>query len=175
MKKLLLLVLRFMFSYAPEADEDLTVEQTQLAQIEEMKQKMDAMVDPEEHQKLQKEYKTLMEEYVNKRPAPKQEVITHRPVKEIAKELVSIKSGDMSNRDYVVKSLEYRNSFMSEFGKDPFADGGEPTADTKEVAQVLQTLVDENPSPVEFRMKMNSVLKDDSVLVKALKRKRNKK
>ena len=39
--------------------EERTVEQIQLETIQELKAKMDAMVDPEEHAKLKTQYDTL--------------------------------------------------------------------------------------------------------------------
>jgi hypothetical protein len=157
-----------------------TIEEIQLATIDEMKKKMDSMVDPEEHKKLQAEYKKMMTDYVNKRPAPTKKEVVLRPTKDIAKELVNIESGDVSNREYIAKTLEYRNAHIHEFGTDPFADGGEDgagesTPDSIEVAKVLAQLVDENQSPVDFRIKLNSVLKDDSKLVSALNKRKNKK
>jgi len=159
-------------------ENDKTVEELQLQQIEEMKLKMESMVDPEEFKKLQLQYKKLLDDYVNKRPVPKTEQPTIRPTKEIAKEFQSIQNGDITNRDYVAKALEYRKAHINEFGKDPFSDFGQQgsgvsTEDTNEVATVLQTLLDENPSPVDFRIKLNSVLKDDPQLVAKLRKRVN--
>jgi hypothetical protein len=154
---------------------ELTTEELQLQTIDELKTKMDTMVDPEEYKKLQGQYKKLMDDYVNRRPAPKVETKVLRSTKEIAKEIAHIKSGDITNRDYVEKTLEYREAHLHEFGTDPFADfssngAGKPTDDTVEVANTLKTLLDENPSPVDFRIKLNSVLQDDSQLIAKLRR-----
>jgi hypothetical protein len=163
----------------PIENKDLTVEQIQLKTIEDLKTKMDGMVDPVEFKKLQDQYKTLMDDYVNKRPVPEKKTETLRPTKEIAKELASIKSGDISNRDYIKTALEYRKSHIFEFGTDPFSDfgqhgPGEANAETEEVASKLQTLLDENESPVDFRIKLNSVLKDDQQLISILNKKNKK-
>jgi len=155
--------------------EEKTVEQTQLEKIEEMKLKMDAMVDPDDFKNLKADYDKLLDEYINKRPAPKKKEKVLRPVADIAKELHNIKSGDMSNRDYIKKSLEYREAHIKEFGKDPWTNfstegSDEATPTTNKVAQGLQTLLDENESPVDFRIKMNSMMKDDPGLMRKLQK-----
>jgi len=154
-----------------------STKQLQLKKIEEMKKKMETMVDPVEYQKLKDEYSTLLDEYVNKREpiVPIEKKL--RPAQEIAKELANIKDGNISNRAYIEKTLEYRTSHIKEFGTDPFADfgatgSGQENADTKQVVQVLETLLKENPSPVDFRIKLNSVLKDDPQLMSKLKRRK---
>ena len=69
-------------------EKDLTeLETNYLAKIEELKQKMDAMIDPEEHAKLQEEHDKLLNDYINKRPTPKKEVIEYRKPAEIAGEM----------------------------------------------------------------------------------------
>ena len=172
MKKLLVILMQavFMFAAEPEPTGEPTVEETQLKVIEEMKLKMETMVDPAKLAEVQKSYDALLNDYVNKRPAPKKEVVTLRPSEEIANELRNIKDGDMSNRDFVVKSLEYRNAYISEFGTDPWTDfsvngSGEETAQTKKVASALQQLVDENQSNVDFRIKLQSTLRDDPKVI----------
>lgn len=160
------------------AENDKTVEELQLQQIEDMKQKMEAMVDPEEFKKLQEQYKKLLNDYVNKRPVPKATEPTIRPTKEIAKEFQTIRNGDISNRDYISKALEYRKSYIAEFGLDPFTDFGQhgpqsPNSDTEQVAEALQKLLDENQSPVDFRIKLNSVLQDDPQLANKLRKRAN--
>ena len=154
------------------------VEITQLEKIEEMKTKMDQMVDPEEFEKLQKEYKILLDDYVNKRPEPKPEKTKIKPVKEVAQKLANIKNGDISNRDYIKTALEYRESFIHETGKDPFTDFGEngpqePNAETEKVANTLKTLLDENETNTSFRIALNEVLKDDPKLMAKLRKRAN--
>jgi hypothetical protein len=155
--------------------EEQTTEEMYLEQINDLKTKMDTMVDPAEYKKLQAQHKKLMDDYVNRRPAPKVEQTVMRPAKEVAKELVSIKNSDITNRDYVAKTLEYREAHIHEFGTDPFTDFGtngpnQPTDETKNVASTLKTLLDENPSPVDFRIKLNSVLQDDAQLLAKLRK-----
>lgn len=149
------------------------VEISQLEAIEELKTQMDTMVDPDEFKKLQEEYDKLLKDYVNKRPVKEKkasEVI--RPAKEIAQEISKIENGNISNREYIAKALEYRKSFMNESGIDPFSDNGEITEDSKEVAGKLQKLLDENESASDFRMRMNTVLKDDPQLLRTLNKRK---
>lgn len=173
-------------------DEEKRIEAERLAEIERLKnedikqetinnlkKKLDAAVDPKVHAQLKKEYKDLMADFVDNRPAPKTKEIKHRPAVEIANELRKINDGDINNRDYIVKSLEYRESYINEFGTDPWTDfsvtgSAEATAKTKKVATVLQTLIDENESPVEFRMKLESVLKDDANVISIIKQRAKK-
>jgi len=163
-----------------EEEKRLAEENINLKAIDELKAKLDKAVDPVEHAKLKADYKALMTEFTNRRPAPKVEEKVLRPVLEIANELKHIESGDISNRDYIVKSLEYREAHIKEFGTDPwtnFSSEGpeESTPDTVKVASILQTLIEENESPVDFRIKLNSILKDDPKLMQALNKKNKRK
>jgi hypothetical protein len=157
--------------------EKLEQEDIKQKAIDDLKEKLDKAVDPAEHAKLKADYKKLMDDYVNRRPAPKKEEIKSRPVAEIAKELSKIESGDITNREYVAKSLEYRNAHIKEYGTDPFTNfgqegAGSSTKDTIDVADTLQKLLDENQSPVDFRIKLNSVLKDDQTLISKLRKRK---
>ena len=71
------------------------VEIMQLEKIAEMKEKMDQMVDPEEFKKLQTQYKKLLDDYTNRRPAPKKEEPVVRKTSEIAGELSKIQNGNI--------------------------------------------------------------------------------
>ena len=151
-----------------------TVEETYLAQIGELKAKMDQMVDPEEYKKLKGQHDKLLNDYVNKRPAPKKEEPKIRPAVEVAKELIKIQDGDISNRAYIQKSLEYRQAYIKEFGTDPWTDftvngSSAPNEQTERVAKALQQLVDENESPVSFRIALNDMLRDDPAVIAALR------
>ena len=162
-----------LFAEGEEQDEQ---EQVYLDQIEALKKQMDeGMIDKAVYDKLLKDHKKLLDDYVNRRPAPKQEVIQTRKASEVAKELIKVKNRDISNRDYIAKTLEYREAHLKEFGTDPFTDFGQngpqkPTDDTNMVASTLKTLLDENPSPVDFRIKLNSVLQDDPQLMAKLRK-----
>lgn len=153
------------------------IEIMQLEKIAEMKEKLDSMVDPVEHEKLKEQYKLAMDEFVNRRPAPKTEEPTVAPVKDLAKKLSSIKDGNISNREYIKTALEYRKAHIKETGRDPFTDFGEngpqaPNEETERVAKILQQVVDNNESSTSFRIALNDVLRDDPKLAQSLARKR---
>jgi len=161
--------------FAEDPDKD-PQEQAYLDQIADLKKKMDeGMIDKTVYDKLLKDHKKLLDDYVNRRPAPKVEIIPTRKASEVAKELIKIKNRDITNRDYISKALEYREAHLKEFGTDPFTDFGQngpqkPTEDTNMVASTLKTLLEENPSPVDFRIKLNSVLQDDPQLMAKLRK-----
>ena len=156
------------------------VEIIQLEKIAEMKEKMDNMVDPEKFKKLEADYKKLLDDFTNRRPTPKKEEPNFRPTKEVAEELKTIKDGDITNRDYIEKALEYRESHIAEFGKDPFTNFGingseESTATTNKVAGTLKQLLKDNPTPTGFRIALNETLRDDPNVLKMLAAKAKKK
>ena len=161
--------------FAEDPDKD-PQEQVYLDQIADLKKQMDEnMISKEDYDKLLKEHKKLLNDYVNRRPAPKVEDKETRKASEVAKELIKIKNRDITNRDYIAKTLEYREAHLKEFGTDPFTDFGQngpqkPTDDTNMVASTLKTLLEENPSPVDFRIKLNSVLQDDPQLMAKLRK-----
>ncbi len=162
-----------LFAEGEEQDEQ---EQVYLNQIEALKKQMDeGMIDKAVYDKLLKDHKKLLDDYVNRRPAPTVVVKETRKASEVAKELIKVKNRDISNRDYIAKTLEYREAHLKEFGTDPFTDFGQngpqkPTDDTNMVASTLKTLLEENPSPVDFRIKLNSVLQDDPQLMAKLRK-----
>lgn len=162
-----------LFAEDPEKDPQ---EQVYLDQIADLKKQMDEnMISKEDYDKLLKEHKKLLNDYVNRRPVPPKEEDKLRPAVEIAKEIASIKNGDISNREYVKKSLEYRESFLAATGKDPFTDftkGGPsaPTEDSKLVADTLKKLVEENESPIDFRIRLNAILEDDPALAARIRK-----
>jgi hypothetical protein len=151
-------------------------EQVYLDQIADLKKQMDeGMIPKDKYEKLLAEHKKLLNDYVNRRPAPQVQQTQTRSAKEVAKELIKIKNRDITNRDYIAKALEYREAHLKEFGTDPFTDFGQngpqkPTEDTNMVASTLKTLLEENPSPVDFRIKLNSVLQDDPQLMAKLRK-----
>lgn len=151
-------------------------EQIYLDQIADLKKQMnEGMIDKAVYDKLLADHKKLLNDYVNRRPAPQPEVKETRKASEVAKELIKIKNRDITNRDYIAKTLEYREAHLKEFGTDPFTDFGQngpqkPTDDTNMVASTLKALLEENPSPVDFRIKLNSVLQDDPQLMAKLRK-----
>ena len=146
-----------------------------LAQINELKEKMDAMVDPEEYDRLAKQHKTLLDDFVNKRPsAPAPDSTEQKSAADLAKKLANFTGGNVSNRDYIKTSVEYREAMIRETGLDPWTDfgakgPGRPTEDTTQLAATFQQLLDENEDPVSFRIKFNNILEDDNVLLSKIR------
>ena len=149
--------------------EERTVEQIQLETIQELKAKMDAMVDPEEHAKLKTQYDTLLKSMINKR-TPVVEEVKVRSAKEIAKEF--IKNEPVSNRDYIKRSLEYREAVIREQGKDPFNDGKTDALETQRVADALKYLVEDSDNDSDFRYKFDQIVKDDPQIAAMLRAKK---
>lgn len=150
--------------------EERTVEQIQLETIQELKAKMDAMVDPGEHAKLKTQYDTLLKSMINKRPAPEQIQVVKKSAKEVAKEIISNKP--MSNREYVKKALEYRDAMILEYGKDPFNDGKTDQNEINQTVEALKYLVEDSENDSDFRYKFDQIVKDDPQIVAMLKAKK---
>ena len=149
--------------------EERTVEQIQLETIQELKSKMDAMVDPEEHAKLKTQYDTLLKTMINKRTPPAEEVKV-RSAKEIANEFIQNKP--VSNREYVKLALEYRQAVLNETGKDVFNDGKADTTEVNKVVQALTYLVEESDNDSDFRYKFDQIVKDDPQIAAMLRAKK---
>jgi len=154
-------------------NEERTIEEIQADRIKELELEMKDAVDPQELQKAKKAYNDLLKQTIDRRPAPEKEKKTLRPAIEIVNELRQVKDGDMTNRAFWVKSLEYRKSYMSETGKDPWTDfsnrgSDQKTKQTEKVATYIEQLLDENPSDVDFRIKLNSIMKDDQNVLAVL-------
>lgn len=146
---------------------ELSVEELQLKTIEEMKEKMDSMVDPEEFKKLKTSYDKLLNDYINKRPTPKQDV-KEKP--KSAKELASLllqtnNQNQLSNRDYVKTSLEYREAMIREHNIDPFMDKDSKPEEVKEVVTALSSIVEESKDDLDFRHLYDKTFKDDPMLL----------
>ena len=145
----------------------LSVEELQLKTIEEMKEKMDSMIDPVEYQKLKSSYDKLLNDYINKRPTPKVDV-QEKP--KSAKELSSIllkanNQNQLSNRDYVKASLEYREAMIREHNIDPFMDKDSKPEEVKEVVTALSSIVEESKDDLDFRHLYDKTFKDDPMLL----------
>lgn len=146
-----------------------------LSQINELKEKMDGMVDPEEYDRLAKQHKTLLDDFVNKRPStPVPDESKKESASDLAKKLANYTGGNVSNRDYIETSVNYREAMIRETGLDPWTDfgakgPGRPTEDTTQLAAIFQQLLDENEDPVSFRIKLNNILEDDNVLLSKIR------
>ncbi len=152
--------------------EEIKDEQVQmyLDQIAELKTKMETgMVSKEEYDKLMADHKKLLDDYVNKRQAPKVEVVT-KTAKELAEQFLNNKP--MSNKEYVDNALKYREAMIKERGIDPFADKEASPEDINQVASTLRGLVDESDGDVEFRIKLNAMMQDDPMLLSKLRQRK---
>lgn len=149
------------------------IESKYLETIKELKEKIDnEMISKQEYDKLIKENEKLLNDYINNRPAIKKEVVKVRPAHEIANELKQIGDGDVTNRDFWAKSLEYREAYLRETGNDPWTDGSvEPTAKTEYIASTVKKLLDDYQNPTSFRTQFNETLKDDPQVLRALRSK----
>ena len=147
--------------------------EAELQKIQELMDQLDQKIDKEKYDELQEKYDNLLNNYVNRRPERKPEVKVLRPARDIANELRDIKDGDLSNRKYIEKSLEYRESYMAETGKDPWTDfgvqgSGKATAQTEKVAGVLKQLLTDNPTDVGFRIALHEMMEDDKNVIAVL-------
>jgi hypothetical protein len=156
--------------------EDQTIVETNyLEQIAELKAKMEKMVAGEEYDKLVAEHKKLTDEYINKREPIKAVDDELKPVSEYAETL--LKNKKTSNLEFVKTSLSYREAFIKEYGRDPWAnelaEGGTTVEDAALVAAHLTALVNEfGDNPAEFNFRFEQSLVDDPLLVAKLKNKK---
>lgn len=141
------------------------LEANQMEVIEQLKQKLDNSVSKDEYQKAIEENKKLLNDMVNRRPAPKSEEL--KPARDYARELSD--SSHMSNRKFIETSVKYRDAYMAETGRDPWSDNGEPTAETTKVAETFKTLLEENTDNFSFRNKLHAIMRDDTNLLAKLK------
>lgn len=155
-----------------------------LSQIDELKKKMDnEMISKEEYDRLKAQHKTLLDDFVNRRPAPKVEEKPKKSALELAKKLKKVESGNMSNRDYVALALEYREAFIKERGQDPFANSALTDKGTVfekfgeneeaiEIAEGLKYTLENNEDPVAFNIRLGSILQDDQGIINAVRKNR---
>ena len=142
------------------------IEKNKLEAIEELKAKLDASVSKEEYDKVLQENKALLNDYVNKRPAPNKDA-TLLPAKEYAHKLKEMST--MTNRQFIETSVNYRDAMLRELGRDPWSDDGEPNPETVKVAETFKALLIENPDDFTFRTKLHNVMRDDANLIARLR------
>lgn len=141
-----------------------------MQQIEELKTKMDTMIDPDEYKRLEEERNKLLNDYVNKRPAPVIDVAptySKEDVENLAKQLTEAK--DITNIDYVKLSLEHREAMLAVYDKDPYGLNGEKSADTEAAANFYKSLLEESSTPSQFRMRFEEYTKDDPTVIQKLR------
>lgn len=157
--------------------EEKTIEEIQAERIAELEEQVANGADPEELRKAKDAYKNLLKQSVDRRQV-KEDKVERRAAAVVAGELAKISDGDVTNREYLEKSLEYRDSFLKETGRDPWTDGaGEETPKTKFIAETIRGLLKDNESPLAFNAQFNDLLRDDPAVIRALreKNKKNKK
>lgn len=156
------------------------VKTPEMEQIEALMEKLDKMVDAEEYAELELKYKKLLKDYTERRPAPlKKEVDELKPVADYAAELARVGNDDASepldvtNRSYIELSVNYRDAYMKETGKDPWTDDtGSPTPQTIKVAKVYKQLLADYPDATGFRRALTDLMVDDKEVLKSLKNKK---
>lgn len=108
-------------------------------------------VSKEQYDKLRDENKTLLESLVNgKSTETSSTEETSKPsAKELSNMLNKMSKGGTTNLEYIATSLQYRDAYIEEFGKDPWCLTGkdsQPTTqdyiDMEEQAQGLKQLVE---------------------------------
>lgn len=154
-------------------------EKMYLDTIADLKNKLDnETISKDEYNALLAENKKLLDKIVNQRPAPKPEVVKHTPARELAKKIASIKSGDVSNKEYINLVTDYRDAFIRETGQDPFSNSiltnkgveferaGE-NQDANEIAQAFKSILEEDLSTSGFNIRLDSILQDDQAVIRA--------
>lgn len=150
-----------------------------LEQIEELKNKMDSMVDPEKYKALEEERDKLLKEYINKRPAPKAKptpTYSKEDADNLAIKLAQAK--DTTSMDYIKLSLEHREAMLAVYDKDVYGLNGEKSPETAQAAEFYKRLLEDSKSPAQFRMMLEEYLRDDPVVaqkVRAARQSRNNK
>jgi len=154
-----------------ELEIERTIEEIQADRIAELEEQVSNGADPKELKKAKEAYKNLLKKSVDRRPLPKEKEL--RKAKDLAVEIVAIEQGSMTNRQYIQKALEYRNSHLHEKGTDVFTDFGAggpaaPTEKTTKVAKGLQFLLDTYKSDSLFNAQLQEYMKDDLGLLRKL-------
>lgn len=159
-------------------------EQMYLETISELKHKLDNdMISKTEYEALLAENKKLLDKIVNQRPAPQVEIVKTRPAAELAKQIGNIKSGDISNKEYIKLVSDYRDAFIKETGQDPFSNSivtnkgveferaGE-NQDANEIANAFKSILEDDLSPSGFNIKLDSILQDDQAVIRAARQRK---
>lgn len=115
--------------------------------IKEMKQNT---VPKNDYAKLKEENKRLLDSIINGAELP--EDMKHREEKQkvdiqaLRNELYGNKNNEMTNLEYIQKTLELRNAIMEQGGDDPFVDKGHnvnPTREDYEAAEMVAKIYQE--------------------------------
>ena len=156
---------------AEEIKKTSEAEQMVLDQLASLKTKMDVMVDPEKYKELEAQHKKLLEDYVNKRPAPQQtqtHITTREDVDALSRQLAT-GSKDVTNREYIEISLKHRQAVLDVYDKDPFGLNGQKSPEAQEAADFFTKILEEAKTPTQFRMLMDQYVKDDPVVLQKIR------
>lgn len=151
-----------LFSEDPE-DPDKGVEDLKLKQIEELRLRLENAVSKEDYEKLKKEYETLLNDFVNKRPVQTEKSkVSFKEAKDAFVKV--IESGNSSEKDFFEKGLQYRDAFIEEFGVDPSTDTvhkkgqailpSKETKQTKAIADALKSMLESSETDQDFEYKI---------------------
>lgn len=141
-----------------------------LQQIEELKKKMDKMVDPDKYNQLEQERNKLLNDYINKRPAPKDDIkkgYTKEDVDKFGRELADAK--ELTNKEYIELSLKHRQAMLDVYNKDPYGLNGEKSADAQKAAEFYEVLLNDSSSDTQFRMKFEEYTTDDPMVIQKIR------
>lgn len=151
-------------------NEPTGLDKNYLEQIEALKIQMESMVPGEEYNKVLAEHKKLTEDYINKRTPQEKPIVEVRKAADIIKDL---RKENNKKVDHVKLSLEYRDAFIREQGKDPWVGGSITENDAKQVAEHYKGLLEAyGDDPAEFTYRFDQTLQDDPQVVNALRAKR---
>lgn len=125
-------------------------------------------------QKAIEDNKKLTSDYLNNVPNPANKV---NEQEKSAQELSAKLKTKMNKLDYVKTSLQYREAYIKEFGRDPWVSTGENPSVTKqdaeELAATMKQLVDDyGDSPSEFVYRFDSALTEDPSVAARVNRNR---
>ena len=138
----------------------------EVVKLQEEKERI--LAEKEEAERKRKEAELAL---INNRPAPKVKELDDPEV--YAKRLQAVSSNkSMTNREYLENSVNFRKATINKYGVDPWSDKGVATEDTEEVAQAIETPLNEYEHDDEFNFRLNSVLKDDPNLLRKLREQR---
>jgi len=109
-----------------------------LNELADMKRRMDEMIPVDKYSELEKQNKKLLNDFVNARPAPKQEIYKKEDLDTASRQLVELGKKGVTNREYVEASLRHRNISLEITGKDPYGQNGQKSPESIRSAEFFQ-------------------------------------
>lgn len=157
----------------PNPNEETMTAEDFIKQVDELKANS---VSKEQYEKILNENKMLAKKYIESSSVNETKQEEVRTAEDLAKEKVLLrqelygpkaKDSDMTNLDYIKKTLQLRANIIESGGKDPFLPNGVAVPEdadvdkAKKVAEELQKMVDEsNGNPDTFRILYNQRVND---------------